>query len=94
MKYQLYPTWLERTIHLSAEKLKTGDRRNVPQFFDEVKLVNVPSVTSSCHQFFPVCRQFLRPSPVLRNLEWLLELKGRALVVGATNGSGSVQVAG
>ena len=26
---------------------KTGDRRNVPQFFDECRLVNVRSVLSS-----------------------------------------------
>jgi hypothetical protein len=30
--------------HENANEMKTGDRRNVPQFFDEWRLVNVPSV--------------------------------------------------
>jgi len=32
---------------------KPGDRRNVPQFFDEWKLVNVPSVPSFSPVFVP-----------------------------------------
>src|ERR1700730_504130 len=43
--------------HLSGELVssKTGDRQNVPQFFDEWKLVNVPSVPYAAETdfFFP-----------------------------------------